>query len=73
MSEIKPCPFYDGHDDAEVRQATIPARYDYQRQEPVAAYTEYRVVCNECNCGGPAGLTEEQAIESWNTRSTVAL
>jgi len=67
MGEIKNCPFR-GHDDVEVRQARVPAHYDYQRKVPVETAYEYRVVCNECTSCGPARPTEEQAIDAWNTR-----
>ena len=70
MGELKPCPFCGGKADT----------YDCEGEHDIfdtitlgyvdtEHYTKYGVYCTECNCMIAEQLTEQDAIDLWNTRT----
>ena len=70
MAELLPCPFCGGEADT----------YDYEAErniyDPITlgyvdteTYTKYGVGCLECGAIIAEQMSEEKAIEKWNTRT----
>lgn len=67
--EILPCPFYkhDGDDTPRLSYSFATMHNDENPEEPIHQ-TRFHVFCPACGAIGPERLSQEAAIESWNTR-----